>query len=153
MKDAFVLPSDPGPPPRHLGLAEWHRHLPAFLQIGTFVTTVVTVVVLFWILTGPPEEALRHVWAVAWASALVLGWALVYRRRLIRYPAVRGRITGFSRDSVGGAAATAVHYCYEAGRTTRRGVHLVFDARRLEVGQDIWVLVDPAHPERSIAWL
>ena len=50
---AVPIPTAPGPPPRHMSLAEWHGHLPAFLQIGTIVTPVCAAAAAVWTAVVP----------------------------------------------------------------------------------------------------
>ena len=151
--NAVQLPAAPGPPPRRISLAEWHAHLPAFLQIGTVVTPVCAMAAVIWIAVMPSEKSFRLAFTAAWTLLLAMGWALMYRRRLTSFPAVRAVIIAFSPGAVGRVSATVVHYRYEVGGTTHQGTHTVFDAKELAVGQGIWVLVNPRRPEGSMAWL
>jgi hypothetical protein len=127
--------------------------LPAFLQIGTLVTPACATVAAVWAAVAPSEDSFRLALTAAWALPLAMGWALIYRRRFTSYPAVPAVIISFSPGDVGGASATVVHDRYEADGTTHHGAHMIFDAKRLAVGQGIWVLVNPRRPGQSIAWL
>jgi len=127
--------------------------LPAFLQIGTIVTPICAAAAAVWTTVAPSDESLRVTLIAAWALPLAIGWALIYRRRFASYPAVQAVITSLSPGDVGTASAVVVHYRYAVAGTTHHGAHMIFDARRLAVGQGIWVLVSPRCPERSIAWV
>jgi hypothetical protein len=150
---ALKIPTAPGPHPRRISLAEWHSHLPAFLQMGTIVTPLCAVGTTAWTALALSNQPFRLFLFSIGALALAIGWALIYRWRFVRYPAVRAVITSLSPSGVGGVSATEVNYSYEFAGRSYRGSHQMFDAKLLAPGASIWILVNPSRPERSVAWL
>ena len=148
-----TLPDEPGPAPRRVGLASWLNRLPAFLQMGVIATPICALAAALWLAFDPGKDSLIVVLTVVWALPLAWGWALLYRRRMVTYPAFPALVIGHSPGEGGMMFATYVHYRYAVGGREYEGEHMVSDARHLGVGTLFWVLVSPTDPSRSIGWL
>ena len=153
MDEPSKITNHPGSPPRKIGLKECHARLPAFLQIGTIVTPIVSIFAIFWMALAPSNDALYVSMTGIWTLALAYGWAFLYRRRFIHYVAAQGILAHCSQATDEMAfIAKIIYYSYEVDGRYCLGEYMVHDTSDLKIGDRIWVLYCATDPRKSVPW-
>ena len=143
----------PGNPPRAVGLRRLWRGLPGSLQIMVIVYPLVCIAVLIWILSSFSKHSFTSCFVAAVCGPNYAGMILWRWRQLRHWPATLGQITRVGRGRGDDSDCKLVGFDYTVGVRKFSGEHLTLDPRGAVTGDEIWVLFNPADPQKSIVWM